>query len=315
MSESSHTPLGPGAEFDAIRRMLEQWGPLSAGIGDDAALLDVPAGAQLVVSTDTSVEGVHFRADWMSTEEIGCRAVIAALSDLAAMGAEPLGVLVSLVVPGAWREMLPALADGIGKAVSRAQTRIVGGNLSAGAELNITSTVLGHVRAPLRRDAMRAGDALYVTGQLGAVGAALSAFQAGHKPTAAQRERFVTPIARLAEGAWLAAHGAHGAVDVSDGLVADAAHLAAASTAGVELNLEAIPVADGVTPRAALVSGEEYELLVAAPEPLDVSAFQARFGIALTRIGKAVAQHPGEVVVLADGQRIAAGHGHDQFHA
>ena len=95
MPVSHHLPLGPGAEFDAVRAMLDVWGAQARGIGDDGALLDVPPGTRLVVSTDTSVEDVHFRRAWMTPEEIGYRAAMAALSDLAAMGAAPLGLLVA----------------------------------------------------------------------------------------------------------------------------------------------------------------------------------------------------------------------------
>ncbi len=313
MSESRHVTLGPGAEFDAIRHLLEGWGPLSTGAGDDAAVLDVPAGERLVVSVDATVENVHFRRGWIRPAEIGYRAVTAALSDLAAMGARPLGVLTAFVLSEPWREQLPEVARGIGTAVAAAETVVLGGNISAGAEFGISTTVLGYGARLLRRDAVRAGDRLYVTGRLGGPGAALAALLAGRMPLPEHRERFAHPSARLAEGRWLAAAGAASAVDISDGLAADAAHLAAAGGVGVELVLEAIPAMDGLTPREALTSGEEYELLVSAPHALDVAAFVRTFGISLTGIGRAVAEHPGEVVVLDAGRRVAGGRGHDHF--
>src|SRR3954465_10789839 len=92
MSDARHLPMGEGKEFDAIRAMLQVWGTRARGIGDDAAVVDIPAGQRLVVSTDASVEGVHFRREWLSPEEIGSRATVAALSDLAAMGALPIGL-------------------------------------------------------------------------------------------------------------------------------------------------------------------------------------------------------------------------------
>ena len=116
--------LGPGAEFDAVRALVRGWGALAEGIGDDAAVLEVPRGERLVVSTDASVENVHFRRAWLSPREIGARATTGALSDLAAMGATPLGIVVALVVPYAWRADLEALAEGIGDAVRDAGTRI-----------------------------------------------------------------------------------------------------------------------------------------------------------------------------------------------
>ncbi len=313
MSESPHLGMGAGAEFDAIRQLLAQWGPHSAGAGDDAAMLDVPAGEQLAASVDTSVENVHFRRAWLTPAEIGERAVTAALSDLAAMGARPLGVLIALALPEPWRDKLSGLAEGIGLAVSAAGTKVVGGNLSAGTELSITSTVLGHTGAPLRRDRVRAGDTLYVTGRLGGPGAALQALLAGRTPDPAHRERFVHPAARLAEARWLADAGVVAAIDVSDGLLADAGHLAAASGVGIDLDLGAIPLVEGVAARDALASGEEYELLLSAAGALDGRAFADRFGIPLTAIGRAVVEHPGIVEVLDGGRRVAGGRGHDHF--
>lgn len=313
MSNSGHTGMGPGAEFDAIRRLLEQWGPHSAGAGDDAAVLDVPPGEHLIASVDTSVEGVHFRRAWLTPAEIGYRAVAAALSDLAAMGAQPLGVLTAIVLPEPWRDKLSEIAEGIGVAVSSAETRVLGGNLSAGAEFSITTTVLGHAGAVLRRDAVRAGDVLYLTGRVGGAGAALSALLAGRAPSPEQRERFVHPEPRIAEARWMAAAGARAAIDISDGLAADAGHLAAASGVGIELELEAVPAVAGVSPRDALASGEEYELLVAAPPGLDSAAFTAQFGLPLTAVGRAVAEHAGIVEVRNAGRRVAVGPGHDHL--
>jgi len=124
---TAHLPLGPGAEFDAIRTLLAAWGPRARGIGDDGAVLDVPPGSKLVVSTDTTVEHVHFRREWLTPEGIGWRATMAALSDLAAMAAAPLGVLLALTVPTAWREALTPIAHGIGEAAAHGDIPIVGG--------------------------------------------------------------------------------------------------------------------------------------------------------------------------------------------
>lgn len=313
MSDPRHVNLGPGAEFDAIRRLLRDWGPLSAGAGDDAAVLDVPPGQRLVASTDATVEGVHFRRGWLTAVEIGYRAVTAALSDLAAMGALPIGVLTAFVLPDEWRDRLSEVGEGIGMAVARAGTTVVGGNLTAGTEFSITTTVLGHAAGLLRRDGVHAGDHLYVTGRLGGPGAALAAWLAGREPRLEDRERFAHPSARLAEGRWLAGAGAASAVDISDGLVADARHLASAGGVGIELDLGAIPLVDGVAPADALVSGEEYELLVSAPHRLDTDPFAREFGLPLTHVGRAVADHPREVVVLDAGRRVAGGRGYDHF--
>jgi thiamine-monophosphate kinase len=308
----SHVGLGGGVEFDAIRTMLGVWGAQATGIGDDAALLAVPAGQSLVVSTDASFEHVHFRRGWLTAREIGARATAAALSDLAAMAATPLGLLLAIGVAPEWRAELDALARGVGEAAAAADCPIVGGNVTRAGELSLTITVLGSAARPLERSRAQAGDALYVTGSLGGAGAALDALLRGVAPRDADRERFASPRPRLAEARWLAEHGARAAIDISDGLVADAGHLAAASGVAVTLDLAALPCAEGVTPERAASSGEEYELLVAVPAaaPLDRDAFRARFGMALTRVGRVTAGQGVSVEGLEHRVDLPSGHDH-----
>jgi thiamine-monophosphate kinase len=309
----SHLALGAGPEFDAIRGFLERLGPRATGAGDDAAAIAVPAGHLLVASVDATIEDVHFRCAWLSPAELGYRAVTAALSDLAAMAAEPLGVLVAIGLPVAWRTELNALADGIGEAVTSAGTVVLGGNLSSARELSITTTVIGHAARTLGRDRARAGHAVYVTGRLGGAGAALAALLADTTPDPAHRARFARPVARIAEAHWLMEAGAAAAVDISDGLAPDAGHIAAASGVRMEIDLDLLPLARGVSAADAAASGEEYELLVTAPAPLDVEAFAARFTTPLTRIGRVLAGAPPEVVVLERGRRVAVAHRSDHF--
>ena len=154
--------LGPGTEFDLIRQMRERWGALAVDIGDDASVVRVPRGEQMVVSTDAAIEDVHFRREWLSLREIGYRAVTAALSDLAAMAASPKGVLVSLELSPDSVDGLLDLADGIGDAVNAASTVVLGGNLVRGDVLAITTTVVGSAYTPLTRAGARPGDLLYV---------------------------------------------------------------------------------------------------------------------------------------------------------
>jgi thiamine-monophosphate kinase len=313
---SRHLTLGPGAEFDAVRGLLAQWGTSAIGIGDDGAVLDVPAGSRLVVSTDSTVEEVHFRASWLTPEEIGWRATMAALSDLAAMGAAPLGVLLALTVPQRWRASLGALAEGIGAAAKSQGAPIVGGDVTDGDRLALAITVLGHGARPLSRAGARPGDTLYVTGELGGPGAALEAWLHGRTPAAGARARFARPEARIAAGQWLAAQGATAAIDLSDGLGGDAAHIAHASGVRCVLALDAVPCVAGATEREASMSGEEYELLVAAPA-LDVQAFAAAHGgLRLTAIGRVESLAPGdgaEVVAEERGVRVALPRTHDHF--
>ncbi len=313
---SRHLTLGPGREFDAVRDLLARWGTAATGVGDDAAVLDVPTGSRLVVSTDSSVEEVHFRAEWLTPEEIGWRATMAALSDLAAMGATPLGVLLALTVPVRWRGSLGAVAEGVGAAVRAQGAAIVGGDVTDGDRLALTITVLGHAPQPLSRAGARAGDTLYLTGALGGPGAALAAWMSGGVPNAAARARFAHPEARIAAGQWLAGHGATAAIDLSDGLSGDVAHLAHASGMRCTIALDAVPCVAGVSALEALVSGEEYELLVAAPS-LDVNAFSAAHGgLALTAIGQVQAPAFGrgaEVVGEQGGVRVELPRAHDHF--
>ena len=293
---------------------MRHWGESAQGIGDDAASLDVPANSRLVASTDASVENVHFRREWMTPEEIGYRAAAAALSDIAAMAAAPMAMLVALCVPERWRAHLVAIAEGIGE-VSRAyHAPIAGGNLTGGGELALTVTVLGHAIRPVGRNGARVGDSLYVTGTLGGPGGALAAWEAGRTPRADHRARFVRPSPRIREAIWLAAHGATAAIDISDGLVADVGHLAAASGIDLCVELDAIPVVSGTSPMEAARSGEEYELAVTSPTRLDEHAFAREFGVPLTRVGVAAEPTGGPRARLrSHGTFVDLPTGHDHF--
>lgn len=311
MSEP-HVPLRAGPEFRHIRRMLAAWGPAASGIGDDAALLSLPAGEHLVVSTDTSLENVHFRDGWLTAREIGFRATTAALSDLAAMGARPLGIVVALTLPARLEHDVEELAGGIGEAVVAAGTVVVGGDLTAGPLVSLTVTVLGSVVHPLVRTAARAGDVLYVTGVLGGPLQALRAWEAGTLPHPTARQRFARPAARLQEAMWLSQHGVRAAIDISDGLASELDHLAQASHAELQVDPARVP-SMGVDWRDAMSSGEEYELLVSSPRALDQNAFMERFGIPLTRIGRVTSGASPGVVLTHDGGRVDLPSGHDHF--
>lgn len=308
---SEDIALGGGREFDVIRRMRERWGALAAGIGDDAAILDVPRGDRLVASTDTAVEGVHFRREWVTLEEAGYRAVTAALSDLAAMAARPLGILLALELPRCGNDEIDLLADGIGGATRAAGTVIRGGNITSGPSLAITTTVFGSAYRPLSRNTARPGDHIYVTGRLGGPSAAVRAFSGGRAPQGAMRERFVRPAARLREAHWLAAHGASAMIDVSDGVGGDAGHLASASGVTLEIELDRVPLVEGAE-LGDVSGGEEYELLLTAPRELPERDFEALFGVPLTRIGT-VSAGAAEAVFTSGGRRVATPRGWDHL--
>lgn len=317
----SLTPLGPGAEFDLIRRILKNAAPpdprVALGSGDDCAL--IAAGDDyLAFSVDLTVEGVHYQAAWGTPEEVGGRAVRAALSDLAAMAAEPLAVLVALSVPGdRAAERAEALGDGCRRAAEELGAALVGGDLARGsAALAIDVAGLGAVARPLLRSGARPGDAFWVTGELGAAAAAVRAWRDGTELSPEWRRRFWRPSPRLREARWLAEHGAAAAIDLSDGLVADAHHVAAASGVAIEIEAGDVPIARGVGAELGLAGGEDYELLVAVPEGIlkeeSVSEFQETFGIPLTRVGRAVVGLG--VRVFRDGEELQhADVGFDHF--
>ncbi|HYK81538.1 MAG TPA: thiamine-phosphate kinase [Gemmatimonadales bacterium] len=323
-----HLPLGAGGEFDRLRAIFATLGSAAGALGDDSALLPV-GGRTLALSIDLSLEGVHFRTDWMSLRAIGWRAAAAALSDLAAEAAQPVGVLVALGVParrGGARargrrrsdrgDPARELAAGVGAAVRHVGARVLGGDLVRSPLYVVDVCVLGSAERPVRRRGARPGDGLWVTGRLGGAGLALAALRRGRRPPAAAFRRFAHPEPRIAAGRWLARHGARALIDISDGLAGDAGHLAAASAVRAEIELERIPCWAGVTPLAAVRSGEEYELLVALPGAFgerDARGFRRATGLALTRIGRCVVGSG--VRLTRAGRAVAPPRGFDHFPA
>jgi len=307
-----HTELGPGGEFDLVRILLAEWGESASGVGDDAAVVLVPPGEKLLVTTDTSVEGIHFRREWLNHFEIGYRATATALSDLAAMAARPLGVVIALTLPPADRLEAAALATGIREGATASLCPIVGGDLTAGKTLSLTVTALGSAARPLTRSGARAGDRVYVTGSLGGPAAAVRAWMDGKEPREQHRARFAHPIARIEAAATLAARGATAAIDVSDGLMGDLGHIAAASGVSVEVDLERVPCMPGIDAMEAAGSGEEYELAVTAAD-VDVSAFYDEHGLLLTEVGRIVAGPPG-VQLFHAGKKVSSPRGFDHFN-
>ena len=306
------TRLGPGAEFDLVRRLRARWADLAAGIGDDAAVLRAPRGEKLVLTTDASIEDVHFRNDWLGWGDIGYRAVTAAISDLAAMAAAPSAVLVSIALSPAALDAIDQLADGIGDAARASGALIVGGNIAHAAATSITTTAVGATYTPLERSGARPGDLLYVTGALGGPAAAIRAWRQNRQPAPELRARFARPTARVREARWLASRGAVAAIDISDGFAADIGHLAAASDVAIEVQVERIPVFAGATETDALGGGEEYELAVFARAPLPEAEFTARFGIPLTLVGRAV-EGGTDVRLTRDDERVATPKGYDHL--
>jgi thiamine-monophosphate kinase len=229
----------------ALLSELERLG-LIAGVEHDAAQLE----GALVVTQDALVEGVHFRLDWLSWHELGWRAAAVNLSDLAASGATPEGLLVTLVAPGT-----TATGDVVDlyRGIAETGVPVVGGDTTEGPALVISVTALGRSEHVPGRAGARPGDVLVVTGPLGAAGAAF------------REQRYVRPPVRLEEGRVLARR-AHALMDISDGIGVDAGHLARRSGVRCVLELDRVPLAAGATVDD-LAFGEDYELLAAVARP------------------------------------------------
>jgi thiamine-monophosphate kinase len=289
------------------------------GAGDDAAVVDA---GRLVVSTDLTVEDVHFRRGWVTFAEVGGRAVTAAASDLAAMAAAPVAVLISVAVaPEEARSVLSELGDGIKVALREIGVPLVGGDLAASpGPVVIDVTVVGRAEQPVTRRGAHTGDELWVTGVLGGSGGAVRAWLEGAEPSPSLRASFVQPTARIKEARWLADRvQVRAMIDLSDGLAGDARHLATASGVRIVLDLGLVPVhpdlpvEDG--PNLAMSGGEDYELCFISPPGVTgpcTDEFQEHFGIVLTRVGQVEEGAGVEVVGAADGWDHLAG-GFDHF--
>ncbi len=276
---------GPGRirEFSAIAQLEAIFRASSrlveVGIGDDAAVLK-PRG-RLVWTVDTAVEHVHFERRWLSLVELGWRSFQAAASDVCAMGGQPTVALSSVIFPaGLSTAELTQLARGQRAAARALGCQIVGGNLSRGGELSITTTLLGSAARPLLRSGAKSGDELWLLGDVGLAAAGLRLLQRGTTRSRSARRAlraFRKPNAQLAAGLALA-KCAHAAIDISDGLAGDAAHLAHASNVRLVFELAALEAA--LSPSLlslsaqlgvpaldlALYGGEDYALLAAGPK-------------------------------------------------
>jgi len=301
-----------GDELAAIEKLTQLLGTAPTGevwVGDDAAVVG-PIEATMLLATDLVAEGVHFDRRYSSLSDVGWKVLTANVSDMAAMGGRPVRAVVA--VAGAWGGDLVALYEGLVAASDHYGCPLVGGDLSdapqgGGMVVSVALVGTSEGRPPILRSGGRPGERLWVTGPLGAAAAglallrrrwgdapgrtgcqgdgsaALDAAGAAHLMEAHRR-----PVARLAEGCAAAKAGATAMIDVSDGLGIDLDRLCRAS--GVGAVLERLPVTSGATEGEALGGGEDYELLVATPEGVDLAACFARLGLkAPIEIGRFVA--------------------------
>jgi thiamine-monophosphate kinase len=309
--------LGNLGEFGLIRRVTagrEQPGWTLLGPGDDAAVVAAPDG-RVVATTDVLVEGVHFRSDWSTPEQVGRRAAAANLADVAAMGAAPTALLVGLSCPAATPvATLEGLASGLWAEAQAAGVGLVGGDVTSSAQLTVAVTALGTLegRAPVTRGGARPGDLVALRGRVGWAAAGLAVLQRGFRSPAVVVNAHRVPEPPYAAGPEAARAGATAMIDVSDGLLADLGHVAAASDVLVDLRSAALEVparlvdvgaALGSDPRHWLLTGGDDHAL-AATFPPDVLL---PFG--WTRIGAVLAPGAGGPAVLVDGRPYDGGPG------
>jgi thiamine-monophosphate kinase len=281
-------------------------------VGDDAAV--VRARGHAVTSVDMMVDGVHFRSSQLAPGEIGHRALAAALSDLAAMGAEPGEAYLALGLPPGFQGAALELAAGMQALATRHGVTIAGGDVTRAAELTVSVTVVGWADDPagiVGRDGARVGDLVGVTGRLGAAGAFLEGIEEA-------RDAYARPAPRLEEGQALVAAGARAMIDISDGLANDARHIGRRSGVRLELSLAALPVAEvvgqlGASPAEfAATSGDDYELCACIPPSArtvaEAAAERWASAAGLTWVGRVIAGEPG--VCFTDADRPLSGYEH-----
>jgi len=303
------------SEFELIQHFFANSGRQRAdvilGVGDDCAILTVPAGKELVVSIDTLVEGVHFFKD-TDPELLGHKSLAVNLSDLAAMGAKPAWATLALTLPSVDKDWLTAFCRGFSQLATAHNVQLIGGDTTKGP-LNISIQAHGFVDAgaALRRDGAQWGDLVYVTGRLGDAGLALQGAEDGDTPATAQ-SRLDCPIPRLIEG--LALVGlANAAIDISDGLLSDLGHICQASGVGATLYVEKLPCSQAVHDyikvnndwSLPLSAGDDYELCITIPpeKQMEVEQLAMNFECGLTQIGRIEAA-TGIRCLLANGQQL-----------
>lgn len=293
----------PLSEFEIIEKYFRHLtgadDRVAVGIGDDAAVIEIPTGQQLAVSVDTLVSGVHFLAD-AAPYDVGFKSLAVNISDIAAMGGQPRWAMLALTIPESNSAWLKQFAAGFAAVARQYGVSLIGGDLTHGP-LSITIQIMGLVAAgrAITRGGAQVGDDVYVSGSLGGAGLALRHFSkklpAAIQPSPTSIDRLLRPEPRVALGLALI-DLAHAAVDISDGLAADLGHILEMSGKGAVVDLECVPLCADLLQikdqdkryQLALSAGDDYELCFTAPRDKrdEVAALSARVNLPLTRIGE-----------------------------
>lgn len=257
------------------------------GIGDDCAVLRLAPGHELLVTTDFSIEDVHFSRKWHPARSVGHRCLARGLSDIAAMGGEPMACFLSLglsqKLPQRWAD---EFLNGLAQLAKRYRVQLAGGDTSAAPQITADIVVAGQVAAgkAVLRSGARPGDLIYVTGQLGAGAAELKQLFAGDRLRPSLSSRHFFPEPRLTVGSWLRRRGlATAMIDLSDGLSIDLGHICDESRVSALIDSRNLPIARNATLQLALHGGEDYELLFTASPRAKIPA--SIHGVKATRIG------------------------------
>ena len=268
---------GEFSVIDTVTAGISQPASTELGPGDDCAVVATPDG-RVVASIDVLVDGVHFRTDWATGEQIGQRAALAAMADVAAMGAAPTALLVGLTAPPSTPvELVAAIGRGLNQAAGQAGAGVVGGDLTRSEVLTIAVTALGDLRGgrPVLRSGAKTGDVVAVAGRLGWAAAGLAVLSRGFRSPAAAVGAYRVPEPPLAAGIVAAQSGATSMIDVSDGLLADLGHIAHASGVAINVVTSALPVNPRLVEVAsalgrdhlewALTGGDDHALVATFP--------------------------------------------------
>jgi len=282
-----------------IRRIRERFPntAVTLGIGDDAAIVGIGPGNSIVYCSDLLAENTHFLRDLHPPDSIGYKAVAVNVSDVGAMGGVPLYFTLSIALPGeldlSWAD---GFLEGIARACGEFQVSLVGGDSSSAERIFVDVSMIGRAETgkEVRRSGAKPGDGIYITGALGGSALGLEHLRSGDaKHASVQRHLYPSPRHRVGQAV---ASKAHAMIDISDGLSTDLGHIVEESKVSARIYKNRIPAAAGTTDVHVLHGGEEYELLIVAPDlPATIE------GVPLTRIGEIIAATMEPQAFLIDG--------------